>query len=252
MENKLFLTIRRIRHRRRSRYAAPPAARRHLCYNPLYVTLLLAFVIAAYFIGLLELRLRPVAEEMAARQVNNRVTAQLYAALSDIGTDYYGLLDIQRAQDGSIIAVTGNMEKINELRASVVSAVLDTISAVDVHTLGIPLGSLFDFDLLWAKGPVVEVHSLVVGVVSTQIRSEFQTAGINQTLHRILLDVNVPLTVLLPGSQGETTVSVPVCVAETVIVGQVPQIYLNMAGGEVYERGTGSASAAAGAGAGGL
>ncbi len=249
MGNGLWLALRRFCRRMRR----PPhkrSRRRPVQLKSIQVTLLLALVLSVYFIALLELRLRPVAEQLAARQVNNRVTAELNAALSGLQAGYDRLVEIQRGEDGAITAVTSNMEQVNQIRAQGVQVALDTIAAIDVHTLGIPLGSLFDFDLLWAKGPEVQVHSLVAGTVNTRVYSDFRSAGINQTLHRVLLDVEVPLTVLLPGSRGETLVRVTVCVAETVIVGRVPQTYLNMAGGSTNERQTGSGAAAAGAGAG--
>lgn len=250
MDNYLFLVIKRTYHRhRRKRY--PAAYKKCRCCNPFLITLILAAVLAASFIGLLEFRLRPVAEQLAGRQVNNLVTARLNAALSELSANYNRLVEIQRSADGTITAVTADMEQMNRIRSQAVQVSLDTIAAVDVHTLGVPLGSLFDFDLLWAKGPDIDVHSLVAGTVSTNVHSEFQSAGINQTLHRIMLDVEVPLAVLLPGSSGKTQVSVCVCVAETVIVGQVPQTYLNL-GGEESGHKTGSGAAAAGAGAGRL
>ena len=251
MDDRVSLTIKRIYRRRRRAVRPHPATVRHPVRNTALITLVLAAGIALTFISLLEFRLRPVVEQLAARQVNNHVTAQLNATLSNLVAGEGNLVDIQRGSDGEILAVSGNMERINQIRGQVVQAALDTIAAIDVHTLGVPLGSLFDFDLLWAKGPVIEVHSLVAGTVSTQVRSEFHSAGINQTLHRLLLDVEVPLTVLLPGSRGHTTAQIVLCVAETVIVGKVPQTYLNLSGGEEHGRKTGDHAAAAGTGTGG-
>lgn len=252
MDNPLTLAFKRIYRRRRRVVRSDAATVRHPVRNTALITLILAVGMALTFIGLLEFRLRPVVEQLATRQVNNYVTAQLNAALSGLVTGKGNLVEIQRGADGEIIAVSGDMDRINQVRSQVVQAALDTIAAMDVHTLGVPLGSLFDFDLLWAKGPVIEVHSIVAGTVSTQVRSEFQSAGINQTLHRVLLDVEVPLTVLLPGSQEHTTAQITLCAAETVIVGKVPQTYLNLSGGEEHGRKTGDFTAAAGAGAGGL
>lgn len=251
MDNRVSLAIKRL-YRRRRRAVRTHTGQRHPVRNTALVTLLLAAGMAVTLISLLEFRLRPVVEQLAARQVNNHVTAQLNAALSQLMTENRNLVEIQRGVDGEILAVSGNMERINQIRGQVVQTALDTVAAIDVHTLGVPIGSLFDFDLLWAKGPVIEVHSLVAGTVSTQVRSEFQSAGINQTLHRVLLDVEVPLTVLLPGSRGHTVAQITVCAAETVIVGKVPQTYLNLSGGETNGSQTGSGASASGAGAGGL
>ena len=250
MDDRVSLMFKRACRRRRR--GLPPRSAGHPARNTVLATLLLAAGMALTFISLLEFRLRPVVEQLAARQVNNHVTARLNAALSVLMAGDGALVEIQRGPEGEILALTGDMDAINRIRGQVVEAALDTLAQVDVHTLGVPLGSLFDFDLLWAKGPVVEVHCLVAGTVSTGVRSEFQSAGINQTLHRVLLDVEVPLTVLLPGSRGQTTARLTLCAAETVIVGKVPQTYLNLSGGEEHGRKTGDFNAAAGAGAGGL
>lgn len=195
--------------------------------NPLFGVLLLGVCLALGGIGLLELRLRPVVEELAAVQVQNRVTGDINAALSEINTDYNTLVTTQQDQQGAVLAVTTNMAAVNALRNQVADRVLSAVETIDVHELGVPLGSLLDMDLVWAKGPAIRVHSLVAGTADVQAHSEFTSAGINQTLHRILLDVKVPLTVILPGISVDTLVSVQVCVAETVIVGRVPQTMLS-------------------------
>ena len=243
MENGLFLAIRRRLCRRRARAAG------QLGVHPVLLTLLVGVLLASAVITMLELRLRPVVSRLAVSQVNNSVTAALNSALAGLEVEYAELVSIQRADDGTITAITSDMGRVGRLRSAVVEAALAAVGAVDVQTLGVPMGSLFDMDLLWAKGPEIQVHGLVVGTVSAQVRSEFQSAGINQTVHRILVDVTVPLTVLLPEQTAQTQVDVSVCAAETVIVGQVPETYLNWSGSDGLQ--AGDRAAAAGAGAGG-
>lgn len=213
-------------------------------------TLLIAVALSAGIISFLELRLRPVAAQLAVRQVHNKVTAQLDQALYDVPVDYDKLVQLQQDSTGAVLAITSDPGQVNLLRASVSKAALEAIAAVDVHTMGVPLGSLFELDLLWAIGPTIRVRSLTAGTVSTQVRSEFLSAGINQTLHRILVDVTVPLTVLLPGDRADTQVSTSVCLAETVIVGQVPETYLDWSGNIGLQ--AGDRAAAPGAGTGGI
>ena len=230
--DRMFLALRRIRHKRRQRTGGLCRNKRNILLRPVLVVVVCVTVSAAAFMGILELRLRPVVEKIALHQVNNLVTAQVNRSVLSMDGEYDGLVEIQRDETGRITAVRNNMARVNRLRDRIASQVLDTVSALDVHELGVPLGSLFDVDLLWAKGPKIRVHSLVVGLVSTQVNSQFYASGINQTIHRVLLDINIPLTVLLPGIVLETTVNTSVCVAETVIVGSVPSTYL--AGGEVH------------------
>lgn len=196
-------------------------------FSPWTVTLALGIAIACSCIGVLEFRLRPVVEELAIVQVQNRVTGDINTALREVDADYNALVTTRQDQEGAVLAITTNMAAVNHLRNHVADRVLAAVENIDVHELGVPLGSLLDMDLVWAKGPAIRVHSLVAGTADVQARSEFTSAGINQTLHRILLDIHVPMTVILPGISVDTLVSVEVCVAETVIVGRVPQTMLS-------------------------
>ena len=90
----------------------------------------------------------------------------------------------------------------------------------------IPLGSLLDLDLLWGLGPTMNVHAMALGTVEGEFSSEFSSAGINQTIHKIELDLVIPLTLMLPGRVVETVCETQIPIAETVIVGQVPETYL--------------------------
>lgn len=192
------------------------------------MTAVCALALFCLFAGILEYRLRPVVKEIAVHQVHNLVTEQINLALLEMHDDFGQLVHLQCNERGEIIAVTSDMTSTNALRLRVSEHVLDKVSELDVHQIGVPLGSLFDLDILWAKGPLINVHSLVVGLVSSQINSQFYSSGINQTIHRIMVDVNVPLTVLLPGITLNTSVDASVCVAETVIVGQVPNTVLSV------------------------
>ena len=90
------------------------------------------------------------------------------------------------------------------------------------------MGSLLDLDVLWGLGPSLKVHAMAVGTADARFSSSFSEAGVNQTLHRIELELTVPMTLLLPGGPVETESVTRLCVAETVIVGRVPDAYLQM------------------------
>ena len=108
--------------------------------------------------------------------------------------------------------------------------ILSALEGVDASEIRIPLGSLVDSELVWARGPELRVRALRVGTVSAEFRSDFSQAGVNQTLHRIELEVAVPVTLILPGGQTELTIETGLRVAETVIVGAVPDTYLTLNG----------------------
>lgn len=220
--------VRRIRKqvdRRRpagTRFAVPPVL----------LTLTVALVVAVSIIALLETKLRPVVSELAAAQAQNTMTAVVEEAITvDLAARQVGYGDfitIQRDESGAITALTTNMAQMNLLRSELTDAVLKALEEVDISVIQVPLGSLFDLEPLWAKGPSLKTQALMIGTVRSEFDSQFTSAGVNQTLHRIWLETTVPMTLLLPGGRAETELHTRLCVAETVIVGQVPDTYLQL------------------------
>ena len=104
------------------------------------------------------------------------------------------------------------------------------VEALDSEELSIPLGSLTGFATASDLGPVLPVRVLTAAVPTADFENVFTSAGINQTLHRIMLNVLVECTLLIPGGTVDTAVEAQVCAAETLLVGQVPDAYLELPG----------------------
>ena len=191
-----------------------------------------ALIVAASVIALLEYKLRPVVAEIASTQVQNTMTAVVEGAVTaDLAArqvSYADFVTIQRDEGGAITALTTDMARMNLLRSELTAAVLEALEGVDVSDVQVPLGSLFDLEPLWAKGPALKAKAMTVGTVRAEFDSQFTSAGVNQTLHRIWLEVDVPMTLLLPGGEVEASLHTRLCVAETVIVGKVPDTYLQL------------------------
>lgn len=171
---------------------------------------------------------------LAQAQAQNLVTSVVEQAFSremNAQPDAYRqLVEIQRDEGGAITALIADMPVLNQLRTTLTADVLQALQSADVSQIQVPLGSLVDLDLLWGLGPTVKVYSMTVGTVEGEFESEFTSAGVNQTVHRIILTLKVPLTLMLPGGAAETVCKTQLCVAETVIVGQVPESYLQWGG----------------------
>ena len=225
------------------RYVRRPVRRRkpvrtgfgpQLNIPPALITLAVALVVAASLIALLENKLRPVVAEIAAAQAQNTITAVVENAVTaDLAArqvSYTDFITIQRDEGGAITALTTDMARMNLLRAELTTAVLDALEEADISDIQVPLGSLFDLEPLWAKGPAIKARAMTVGTVRTEFDGQLTSAGVNQTLHRIWMEVEVPMTLLLPGGEVEVSVDTRLCVAETVIVGQVPDTYLQLDG----------------------
>lgn len=219
--------------RRAARYRFIRPGRR-ISLHPALVTLIAGVLSAAALIGFIEAKLNPIVSAAAQAQAQNSITALLEQAVTDDllqrQISYNDFVTIQRDDSGAITALTTDIAAMNLLRAELTACVLEALDGIDVSTVAVPLGSLFDFEALWARGPAIQVRSMSVGTVSAEFDSEFTSAGVNQTLHRIWLDLEVPITLLLPSGSVPVPVHTQLLVAETVIVGQVPDTYLQLGG----------------------
>ena len=123
-----------------------------------------------------------------------------------------------------------NMTEINRLKTDILNLINDEILALDTSDIGIPLGSLFLPEFFSGNGPAIPVHILSIRNSDANFASHFSEAGINQTLHQLIMEVNVDVSVLVLGQTSSFAVNSEVVVAETVIIGDVPQTFLQTGG----------------------
>ncbi len=140
--------------------------------------------------------------------------------------DYSQLVTLEKGANGEVTALVTNMKKINVLQTEVASRVLDNVEMKEENiVISIPIGSLTDIAMLSGRGPSIDVRLLTITSVDTSFSNVFTSAGINQTRHQILMNVDVDIGIILPTGTTSETVTIEVVVAETVIVGDVPETY---------------------------
>ena len=128
------------------------------------------------------------------------------------------------------------MAAFNHLQAEILDTILTRIDQVSTRELSIPVGTLTGSSLLAGRGPRITVRMESVGSSEANFHNEFVSAGINQTKHQIILTVDVYVSILLPGFTTATKVTNSFIVAETVIVGEVPDTYTHFSTDpETYE-----------------
>lgn len=196
---------------------------------------LAGIALAVLTIGFLNAQLRPVVAELASAQVQNAVTAVINTVVSNEVTQgritYDDIITLEKGASGAVMALKSNMAEVNLLRADILSALLSEVNEVNALPLSIPVGNLTGIELLSGRGFDIPMEVLTAGTAGAEFENAFSDAGINQTRHQIMLNVSVPVSILMPGYTTQTVVTAQVCVAETVIVGQVPETYLQLGGG---------------------
>jgi len=179
-------------------------------------------------------RYRDIIRELAETQVKNTTSDLTNDAIAKQIADgiiqYDRIVFFEKDLDGRITALKTNMSEVNRLKTDILNIINDEILALDTSDIGIPLGSLFLPELLSGKGPVIPVHILSIRNSDASFSSNFVQAGINQTLHQLIMLVSVDVAILVLGQTGSFTITSEVVVAETVIVGDVPNTFLQTGG----------------------
>lgn len=179
-------------------------------------------------------RYRDVIRELAETQVKNATSDLTNDAIAKQIADgiiqYDRIVYFEKDLDGRITALKTNMSEVNRLKTDILNIINDEILALDTSDIGVPLGNFFLPEFLSGKGPVIPVHILSIRNSDAAFASDFHQAGINQTLHRLIMDVSVDVAVLVLGQTGSFTINSEVVVAETVIVGDVPNTFLQTGG----------------------
>ena len=152
--------------------------------------------------------------------------------LQENGMDYADFVTIETDSAGKVTSITSNTAANSRFKRQVVEAVVRQLEALDGDALRVPLGTLTGQPLLSGTGPRVRVKVDSVGEVVADYANSFTAAGVNQTLHRVCLEVTATVYLFLPGERLPVSVSSNVCVAETVIVGETPDTYLRLEKGD--------------------
>ena len=218
-----------------------------LCYvrlsgkSRILVWLSAVVLLLLLLLGLVLLHMKPILTNLAASRVSNSVRRIMVAAVSEAieqdEIDYDRLITCDKDTSGRISALRSNMSEFNRLQSAITEDILARMAEVATTELTVPIGTLTGSSLLAGRGPAFRVKMQWVGSANASFRNDFAAAGINQTKHQVILDMEVAATILLPGFHTSTKVSHEISVAETIIVGSVPQTYTNFSttDGEITE-----------------
>ena len=143
---------------------------------------------------------------------------------------YDELFTIEKDNNGNVVMIKANVVPINEIISDVANRIQEQLDQKGREDVEIALGSFTGFKLLAGRGPGIKIRISSIGNVETDLRSEFISQGINQTLHRVYLQVKCRVSILTPFNDIEQEITNQVLLAENVIVGNIPSTYYNLEG----------------------
>jgi len=196
----------------------------------LAVVLILAVLVVAY----INSQMDKIMDSVVKRQVENKITEIINAAVLRVSSEpIYAsgtFADVSYSSDGKITAVSANAALINRMRADVMAEIAAGISELERYGVPISYASLFGEGFLSSFFPEAYLNVKVqpFGGVNANVESELTSAGINQSKHTVNLIIDTGVTGLVKDKTIDIRISTNVCMAETVIVGDVPSVWLGV------------------------
>lgn len=203
----------------------------------LFLLILLVIVLASFFAlrNKYRLTIRDLAETSVKNATSDLANDAIAQQIENGNIQYDRIVYFEKDLNGRITALKTNIGEVNHLKTDILNIINGRILALDAADIGIPIGSLFLPEFFSGKGPTIPVRILAIRNSEASFTSNFYQAGINQTLHQLVMEVDVDAAVLVLGETSSFSVSSQVVVAETVIVGEVPNTFIQ-AGDAVTEK----------------
>ncbi len=187
--------------------------------------LLLLLLLLALFL-LIDRNFRPLvfslAEARSAAMASQVLSGALAEATQD-GVTYEDLMNVKMDQSGQVALLSANTMAMNRLATRAGDAALRRLNNMSSERVTVPLGAVLGTTLFSGSGPGVPVSIVPIGSIFTDFATEFEACGINQTRHKVYLQVTANIRIVIPTGAKTTQVSANMLVAESIIVGRVPE-----------------------------
>ena len=193
--------------------------------------LLLAALAGAILFLLLEKNLEGVILDMAHARAEAMAVEYIHEAVRSVMGDtvsYEDMISVRTDGQGRVAMLQANAVRMNELATATALQAQTRLESAEAQSVLIPLGSALGVPFLSGLGPRIAVRVLPVSAVSAAFSTEFESAGINQTRHKIYLSLHTTVRLVIPSSARQVSLSSQVLITESIIVGAVPESYVQV------------------------
>ncbi len=192
---------------------------------------LLLFLSLMLFLFAVNKSMLPAMASMAEARINSITMKAMYRAILDNMDDdtiYAELIDTYETGE-KVYMLKANTRNMNLLAADCATAAQEQISQIGAQGIALPIGTLSGISFLSGRGPNIRASFTPVGSVTSKFESELTSSGINQSLYRVNLILTASVRLIMPGVYKTLTISTQAAIAESIIVGEVPQVYTDVA-----------------------
>ena len=181
-----------------------------------------------YIDNVLRPSLYSIARVMSVQMATEAVNTSVQRRLTSGNIKYQDLMQVHKDQQGRIVMMQADTVKINEISSDITLTVQSTLKELQQQSFYIPLGMVTGSYLLANVGPGIKVNIVPMGTVRVVLEDKFEQAGINQTRHSLYLAFETDIIIVVPFESGQARVNTTMPVAETIIVGDVPETFVSI------------------------
>lgn len=199
--------------------------------NPAAYIIICVLLILIISVLLLDAKIRPAVYELAAVEAysisSERVNKAVEKILSEKAPSYSDIVTVNYGSNNNITGITTDIVRMNIFKSQVTNAIdkeFDSQAKTEIH---VSLGTASGIVLFSGFGPNVDIDVGFVSSTKTDFENVFESAGLNQTQHSVMLNVETTVILNFAGRRIPKTVETSFCVAQTVIVGSVPEIMVD-------------------------
>ena len=176
----------------------------------------------------LRIKLRDIAVYKCENRATDMINEAIQNTLDNSDYTYNDLVEINKNSDNEITSVSCVSSKINSLKTDISRQINKGFENQDKNGFNIAVGTISGINLFSGVGPEIKVHFEKEGSVKTNIKSSFSSAGINQTLHRIYVEISTDIVAIAASGTYKSNVKTEFLLAETIIVGEIPEGYVSI------------------------
>lgn len=193
---------------------------------------LICFFVAVVvaLLAIIDLRLRSVvrvyAQSVVERKCLEAINCAADNAIEQSGITYNDIMKLEKDEGNGVTAVMADVSLVNKIKTKTTQELLAALADVEAEQICVPIGTITGSSLLVGRGPDIKVKAQLTGSSEVEIRSVFESAGINQTRHIVTMDIRCEVYVVMLGVRSTQEIFLTVPIAETIIVGIVPGVFL--------------------------
>ncbi|MEZ4357048.1 MAG: sporulation protein YunB [Eubacteriales bacterium] len=190
------------------------------------ITLILISVIVLLYI--IDASVKPGIFALTETKLKSLAVNAMNESIKDITKDleYSDFINIEKDNEGQINLILANSVKMNEVSSSIALDTQQRIEELGTQGIDLPIGSILGGSFFSGRGPNINIKFEPIGVATSKFYSDFESAGINQTRHCIYIDVETTFKIIVGNSSQEVSTKSEMLILETIIVGKVPETYL--------------------------